>query len=540
MIKNIFLPESIGNFYLFSSHVVGIEINKTHINACLTKKSGNTALIQKFIDEPIEQGSSSSYTERTAQALKQTITQLGSYDRLISILPSSVVFFKELQLPFIDREKISLVIGFEIEPLLPFPVSQAVIDFIITKQTAEQTTILVAAVQKKYVQEHIELFKAAQVPAPDAIVVDFLVLYDLYRQNSFYRSLSANALMTDFGVTMLRMGYIESGQLKQIRTISGGTSAIAKAVSEQMHITPAQAMEQLLRFGTTSHEKPDYERVATESLVSLCKAIQLTSMAFASADKQLTDDSVILLVGPGARIPGIDTLISTQINRRCLLVDSTKLLEGAGLTVSKDVNMPPAALISAGATNLSVLTNNFNVSLAQEEQADTLSFLVQALTSSVLLALCIIALGGHLFMQVRKLRKEIRASSAQAIETLREKFPEIDEDEIDLDEAINTAQSTVETREKTWYKFSKEQRLSPLKYLLELTSTVDKNKLNLDLEQLTILDTIMTLKGKVKDTDALKALEREIKQKFEELPPYPQDAEFQMRVRLKPGQTRKK
>ncbi len=150
-IKDIFLPEKINSYYLFSKTVVGIEINKTNIIATKTRIQGNTSTIELIIEEKISEEVSEEDFQRTTPTLTSIFSKIGNYDEIHTTLPSSVVVFKELKLPFVSREKISMVIGFEIEPLLPFSLRDAAIDFIITREIPEEKSseILVTAVQKQ-------------------------------------------------------------------------------------------------------------------------------------------------------------------------------------------------------------------------------------------------------------------------------------------------------------------------------------------------------------------------------------------------------
>ena len=58
-----------------------------------------------------------------------------------------------------------MVIGFEIEPLLPFSLRDAAIDFIITREIPEEKSseILVTAVQKQQLIHHLEMFEAVRI-----------------------------------------------------------------------------------------------------------------------------------------------------------------------------------------------------------------------------------------------------------------------------------------------------------------------------------------------------------------------------------------
>lgn len=542
MLKAIFLPDKIGSYYLFSSRIVGLEINKTHISGCVTKKSGHLTTLEQLSTEPIEQGLATAYVERTAQALKKVMQFSQPSDIVYSVLPSSIVVFKEIQLPFTSYEKIGLVLNFEIEPLLPFALSQAVIDFIITHQTATHTTILVVAVQKKYIDEHISIFKEAGLPAPTVITIDFLVMYNLYLQSAFYRSLGQYIVLTEFGTNAMRMGHIDYQQLKQVRNLPhAGLASITKAVAEELNIAPTQAMEQLLRFGLTSTEHPNYLNAITKAFSSIGKSMQLTIDSFSTTTSELPEEqkkNILLLMGQGARIPGIDTLISNETGCQTILIDPAKLLESIDLGSYKNSPLLPTSLTSIGATLSSGIIDQLNLCKDEFKETNERLFIAQLLSFGILLFTFIILLVGHATLQIHALNREVNQSTKEAIVLLHDNFKdEVDANESDLKEAVDAARDAIGIREKKWSKFSNEQRLSPLKYLLELTNTLNKDVLGLKTESILITDNTLTLQGQVNDHEALKTLEQEINQVplFKVIQPGPADPIFQMKIHLKSG-----
>ena len=198
LIKEIFLPEKINNYYLFSKTVVGVEANKTNIIATKTRLKGNESAIELIVEEKIAEEVSEENLETTSPTLTSIFSKIGNYDEIHTTIPSSVVIFKELKLPFLTRDKINMVIGFEIEPLLPFSLHDAVIDFIITRQIPEEKSseILVTAIQKQQIVEHMTMFEAAGLK-PAVITVDMISLYGLYKEIPAYSNLEGGTILID-------------------------------------------------------------------------------------------------------------------------------------------------------------------------------------------------------------------------------------------------------------------------------------------------------------------------------------------------------
>src|SRR5690606_28988964 len=133
----------------------------------------------------------------------------------------------------------------------------AIIDFVITHQDIKdkQSEILVTAVQKKHIIEHLTLFESAGLTVT-TINVDMIALYALYQQLSFEDS-DGTALI-DIGLNTTDVALIRDSQLKTVRTISQGITTLAKLIAQKTNNSPQKAMEQLLRFGLEKEDDSIY------------------------------------------------------------------------------------------------------------------------------------------------------------------------------------------------------------------------------------------------------------------------------------------
>lgn len=134
---------------------------------------------------------------------------------------------------------------------------------------------------------------------------------------------------------------------------------------------------------------------------------------------------------------------------------------------------------------------------------------------------------------MRKLSNEIQSSEREIISTIKQKFPQIPKEDKDLEDIINSAQQKLVEEEKVWFAFSGSARSSFLTYLLELFTRLDRQTLGLQVEQITIKGEILILKAEVKDHQALKILERDLRASplFEYVEGQ-EDPKFTMRIRL--------
>ena len=109
VIKNLFLPEKIGSYYIFPKHIVGFDINKHVVHAAYVYVQGKKITIKDCLEELIEPGTQESYSARVSAAVTRILNNIPKYDAVHSSMSSSVAIFKTLVLPFTTYEKIKIL-----------------------------------------------------------------------------------------------------------------------------------------------------------------------------------------------------------------------------------------------------------------------------------------------------------------------------------------------------------------------------------------------------------------------------------------------
>lgn len=532
MIHTIFFPDKIGNYYIFGKRILGIEIGKSHIHATLIRASGNIITIERCFQEKIE-NTAAGHEERIVEALKKIIAAAGKVHEIKTCISSTLAVFKELKLPFTSYDKIRMIVHFEVEPLLPFPIQDATIDFLIMQEKAEAgSEVLVVAVQKSHITHQLALCAQAEI-SPKVITVDLVALYQLFLQIPAYADAAQNHIFIDMGMHATRIASVVNKQLKQIRALPTGISHIVKAAADTLKSTPADVMNQLLRTGLGAGSSPEYTDTITKAFNELWKEIRFTIDSFAINSGNALN---ILLLGDGATIKDIAQVAHAALTMPTQLFDPTKITETKHFVLSKKLQSIP--LENSVSTAIAIPApgeHEFNLRKGEFDTTDTSLFIKQFIVGISLIVLLFLLLIGHIFIQSRRLRNEANASKQEALIALKEQFPSIDQDENDLEEAVTQAQDELRRQEDLWSKFSPMHRPSYLKTLLELTERIDKDSLGFSIENMTITDAEVGIKGQVRDYDALKLLERELSQSkmLSILPPAPQEPSFVMKLRQK-------
>ena len=510
MIKNMFIPESINDYYIFPKRILSFDITRTHVHAVQVYLAGRSIRIEKFLEEKIESGQPTTLQDRTSQAIQNIAIHADPYHEVHTAINSSVVVFKELTLPFLEHDKIKMVLNYEVEPLLPFPVSQAVVDFIITKQNQQEktSTVMVAAVLKEHLAQCVSMFAQAGVD-PQVVTVDLFALYGLYKIVPEYMTETQDVALVDFGVHATRIAFITEGQLKFIRTLPKGLLNIAKGIGDELKIQPAEAMEQIMRFGLEHQEDSSYTMAMTRVLTSFWSEIDFTLRSF-STQLQRESTAKLLLLGRGSEVKDICHFITTIANKPCALFSVVSLLQDSKITVATGNHIPRSHIICLSSVFPATVTSTFNFLAGDFSPSDKGLFNKQMTVACSLLGFIVVSLLFSTFWRLHSLKAELRSSNTEAVKALKDHFRDLRGSV--LKSVVNDAKNELDNQERA-VAFMDPSKPSVLECLLELTNRIDKQETGIKLERIAIEGNKMYLSGKVSNYDPqLKVLEKNLRE----------------------------
>ncbi len=510
MMKNIFIPDQIKGYYIVGTRILGFDIGKNTVKATQLYCKAREVVIEKCYESPIQAGAPADYPEAAAAAIRIILEQAPSYDRIISALPSSQAIFKELKLPFMGLETIKKVIGYEVEPLLPFSLQDAVIDCIITKEIPEEKSseVLIAAVQNQYMAQHLSLFEAAGVE-PERVTIDLFALYGLYRLIPAYAEQKGGIVLLEIEQQTTRMAYIYNGQLRFIRTLGKGLLDQARMVATLRSISEHDALEHIIRFGLETDANDAATAAIKQAFTAFFNDILFTLQSFALQAKPAQSITKIIIFGTCATIKGLPGLI-TDLSHVTSEIFSINGLIHNGFGISAKGAIPQANMVSLATALPHSPTAAFNLRQKEFALAQSKTFMQQLLAAAFLFFAIIGLLLGATIWQTIKLRREAYQSEQEIIETIKEHVKKIPDDATTAEDVIKEATTIVNQEERIWSAFSSTSRLRILEYLLELSSKINKAALGLEVEKLTITPDTIILKGRVRGFDELRTLQNNL------------------------------
>ena len=196
--------------------ILGIDIQHDAVAAVIVNRGfkGNSVEAHAYIPFPEKPEGEN----RLEAALHILVKELDVTECVCaSSLPSHHASFRNLRVPFKQEKRIRQILPFELEPTLPFPVEDVIIDYHVI-QTAlpdEQTELIAAAYDSKNLAKHLELLAAFGLDPEMVTIGGYPAAVLLCRLGE----LPGDAMLVDFGVDVGTLFTLTSGNLRLIRSI---------------------------------------------------------------------------------------------------------------------------------------------------------------------------------------------------------------------------------------------------------------------------------------------------------------------------------
>ncbi|MGD8765686.1 MAG: type II secretion system protein GspL [Desulfobacteraceae bacterium] len=161
-----------------SRKVLGIDIRKHLVVAVLVNSGLRESRIVTHTVIPISHSNeddNDTGLKAAIERLSETI-DIGDCDCVVSI-PADHFSFRNLQVPFSSMKKIKMVLPYELEPNLPYPIDALAFDFqtIETVETGENTELIAATVERSRLTPYVDALSAFKID-PETVTISGLPL----------------------------------------------------------------------------------------------------------------------------------------------------------------------------------------------------------------------------------------------------------------------------------------------------------------------------------------------------------------------------
>ena len=144
---------------------LGIDIGARSIRGALIRTGLRSLTVERYLEVDIEALSPATpRAELVHVALRQLLDELGSApDSIVAAVDGSRASLRAISLPLAAKKRIADVLPFELDPLLPFPIDEAVLDYQEIGPRDGELAFMAAAVPEAAVGELIALLAEARI-----------------------------------------------------------------------------------------------------------------------------------------------------------------------------------------------------------------------------------------------------------------------------------------------------------------------------------------------------------------------------------------
>jgi general secretion pathway protein L len=234
------------------ARILGIDIDRTAVRGALVKTAFRRVEVERYVKVPLTQSTESiGHATELHDALASMVRALGRPpDTVVSAIDGELASLRVVELPLAAAKRASEVLPFELESLLPFEVSDAVIDHQPIETHEGQLRLLAAAVLRERVREHIALFQGGPLE-PREIAVGAVALDGL--RALCPELLTGKRMLIELCERETNVCALNHGRAAFGRTLSVGADGLPHRASEL-----TQGLRQTLAaFRAAGGEQPD-------------------------------------------------------------------------------------------------------------------------------------------------------------------------------------------------------------------------------------------------------------------------------------------
>lgn len=296
-----------------SNTTLGLELTLSELRGALLAYKQNRPTLERIFKIPIDQ-------EHLAHPVKLLYTEkeekelflLSHKSLTVSAITSSDVLIRDLEVLLSKEKDIDQVLDFQTEPLLPYPIEEAIVDRIFIKKSNEKTLLTIASVKKEHLQAHLEHWHAIKVE-PEVVSCIPAALAAFSEQFMLHEEPYFALHLGEFESSCC---LIQKGALLSTQAYKWGTHNLKSAFEEDV-----KTKEKISQTEDEDFYTLDYTNISKTAFPSLFETIQLyrqeTTKIFFYLAKQAPKKELfdVFVVGEGAILKNFGESLCSHLKK---------------------------------------------------------------------------------------------------------------------------------------------------------------------------------------------------------------------------------
>lgn len=350
-------------------------------------------------------------------------------DTTVSSIDSASFFYRNLKIPFSDPKKIRKIVPFDLEPFIPLPIEQLVVDYVTVFQ-GDKTDIFAAAVERRRIRSHLETLQTYHID-PKIVDVEGVPL----AVSIIEKTDTSDGIVLDIGNLRTTLVLWKDKTIHLVRSLSFGGNDITQAISEQLHIDLDEAERIKCSLGETkspqvseTSEKLDtINGAVSKELVRLCDMVGNTIRAFSAQHGYDYRPDKIYLNGGGVLVPEAKEIISRHLETSVEHVD-LKANRAVRMEAGDGQEWRPALMNNALALALRGNKKGRGFNFRQEEfevRGSLIRYKKEIVSAAAALAVIIACIVANAYTDYYLLKKRYERLNSAVIEVFKDTLPDV-------------------------------------------------------------------------------------------------------------------
>jgi len=316
------LPGLGGGASSAGAKLVGLRIGSSQLAAALVSNNGSAEL-QRLARASLPPGLVSAgevqEPEALGLALKRFFTAYGLPKRGVRLgVATNRIGVRVLEVPAVDDPRLlANAIRFKAQEVLPFPLTEAVLDHVVLDETVEtedgtQQRVLVVFAQRDLIDGYVEACRRAGLKLA-GIDFDAFALLRALADPTAQPSATRSALVAvSIGHDRTIFAVSDGTTCEFARVLDWGGANIDQAIATALDI-PVEAATKVKESLGASGESNEEGRQALQAELQVLARELLSSLQFYQSRPGSLDLSEVLLTGGGSQLAGIDEELRRQL-----------------------------------------------------------------------------------------------------------------------------------------------------------------------------------------------------------------------------------
>lgn len=327
-----------------STHALGLDIDGPSVKGAVLSFIRGKPKLDTLFEFPLD-ASNQPYIDHVkplyTDSQKDQLSTLSYKHLVVTAISTQEVLVRPLDLKIKKEKDINAVLAFQSEPLLPYPIDNALVDKIILSKDKEGHKLSIIAVRKDHLSNHIKLWNSLEVE-PENVTAVPAALASFAKQFSVQEGL---LYVLHIGLASSLCILVDNGKLLAAQSINKGLDTLIQMLAVDKNIDYDSAKQILFETSLKSDLLP----VLKEGLEALRLDITRTTYSLVKQAKGQEVNS-LLLTGEGSTLEELVEIVCGPLNK-------TLITPQPGPHFSTDIKQLQQYAIPIGAA-LSTLPNS--------------------------------------------------------------------------------------------------------------------------------------------------------------------------------------